>query len=127
MITAAVVAAIGVAAAIGSGEALVLAGGLAVAVVTAAAGWAIADLRYGAWRWGLDQRWLESRHGVIVQTGQIVPRSRVQTLTTRTGPLDRWLGLTTVIVHTAGTHTPNLRIPHLGADAVALLQQELGG
>lgn len=109
------------------GEALVLGGGLAFAALLAVLGWWLAGLYFRAWRWGLDDRWIETRHGVIVQSGQIVPRSRVQTLTTRTGPLDRWLGLTTVVIHTAGTHTPNLAVPHIDAEAVARLQQELGG
>ena len=126
MVVAVVVAVVGLVAASASGHVWVALAGSAAALVFGATGWVLADLHYRAWRWGLDERWLEARHGVFVRSTQIVPRTRVQTLTTRTGPLDRWLGLTTVVVHTAGTHTPNLVIPHVGPEAVARLRRELG-
>ena len=85
------------------------------------------ELRFARWRWGVDERWVERRSGVLVQTDQVVPRSRVQTLTTRTGPIDRWLGLSSIVIHTAGTHTPNLVIPHLELEAAERLRMELGG
>ena len=89
--------------------------------------WWIIDLGFARFRWGVDDRWVERRSGVVVRTTQIVPRSRVQTLTTRTGPIDRWLGLSSIVIHTAGTHTPNLVIPHLEEDAAVWLRAELGG
>ena len=85
------------------------------------------ELGYARWRWGVDERWIERCSGVVVRTTQVVPRSRVQTLTTRTGPIDRWLGLSSIVVHTAGTHTPNLTIPHLELEAAERLRAELGG
>lgn len=88
--------------------------------------WWVIDLGYARWRWGVDERWVERCSGVVVHTTQVVPRSRVQTLTTRTGPIDRWLGLSSIVIHTAGTHTPNLVIPHLDATAAEELRAELG-
>ena len=99
---------------------------LAATSVALALRWWVIDLGYARWRWGIDDRWIERCSGVIVRTTQIVPRSRVQTLTTRTGPIDRWLGLSSIVVHTAGTHTPNLVIPHLELDAAEQLKAELG-
>lgn len=104
---------------------------LAVALVGAALAivairWLVVDLRHRHWRWGLDDRWIEQRHGVLSRKTQIVPRSRVQTLTTQTGPIDRWLGLSSLVVHTAGTSTPNLTIPHLDRTTVDALRTELG-
>jgi len=89
--------------------------------------WWVIDLGYRRWRWGLDHRWIERRSGVLVRKTQIVPRSRVQTLTTKTGPIDRWLGLSSIVIHTAGTHTPNLTIPHLERASADRLREELGG
>ena len=111
---------------VSSSVALVASAGVVV-LLLAAAHWWIVGLRYRNWRWGLDDRWIEQRSGVIVRTVQIVPRSRVQTLTTRTGPLDRWLGLSSIVVHTAGTAAPNLTIPHLDQDTADRLREELGG
>lgn len=99
---------------------------LAVVIVFLALRWWVIDLGYARWRWGIDDRWVERRSGVIIRTTQVVPRSRVQTLTTRTGPIDRWLGLSSIVIHTAGTHTPNLVIPHLEAEAAERLTGELG-
>jgi membrane protein YdbS with pleckstrin-like domain len=110
-----------------TGLPLLLAGLVLLAGVFGAVSWWAIDLRYLNWRWGLDERWIERRNGVVVRTTQIVPRSRVQTLTTRTGPLDRWLGLSAIVVHTAGTHTPNLTIPHLEKAAAEHIRAELGG
>ena len=97
-----------------------------VAVLLGLRWWAI-NLGFARFRWGVDERWVERCSGVVVRTTQIVPRSRVQTLTTRTGPIDRWLGLSSIVIHTAGTHTPNLTIPHLEEDAAVRLRAELGG
>lgn len=88
--------------------------------------WWTIDLSFDRWRWGVDDRWIERRSGVVVRTTHIVPRSRVQTLTTRTGPIDRWLGLSSIVIHTAGTHTPNLTIPHLSDTVADQLRTELG-
>jgi membrane protein YdbS with pleckstrin-like domain len=99
---------------------------LAAAVVVGVLTVIVVELRFRSWRWGLDRRWVEQCSGVIVRRTQLVPRSRVQTLTTRTGPVDRWLGLSSIVVHTAGTHTPNLVIPHLRADDASRLRAELG-
>lgn len=89
--------------------------------------WLAINLGFARFRWGIDDRWVERRSGVIVRTTQVVPRSRVQTVTTRTGPIDRWLGLSSIVIHTAGTHTPNLTIPHLELEAADRLRAELGG
>lgn len=105
---------------------LAIAGPVA-AVVLLGLRWWVIDLRYANWRWGVDDRWVERRSGVLVRTVQVVPRSRIQTLTTRTGPIDRWLGLSSIVVHTAGTHAPNLVIPHLDGPTADRLRTELGG
>jgi membrane protein YdbS with pleckstrin-like domain len=122
-----VLAASSVALAIALDNTLVIPLGLGVAVVVAAGRLLVVDAQYRQWRWGLDERWIERRSGVISRTTQVVPRSRVQTVTTRTGPLDRWLGLRSVTVHTAGTHTPNLSIPHLDDATAERIRTELGG
>ena len=121
LLVAAVVAGLAV------GSAVLLVVLLAVAFPTFAVRWWVVERNYANWRWGLDGRWIERRSGVIVRTTQVVPRSRVQTLTTRTGPLDRWLGLSSIVVHTAGTHTPNLTIPHLDSTSAEHIRAELGG
>ena len=105
----------------------VAAAAFVVAMIFLAVRWWTIELGFDRWRWGVDERWVERRSGVVIRTTQIVPRSRVQTLTTRTGPIDRWLGLSSIVIHTAGTHTPNLTIPHLSHDSAEHLRTELAG
>ncbi len=106
---------------------ILIAAVVGVVAVLLALRWWVIDLGFARFRWGVDDRWVERRSGVVIRTTQIVPRSRVQTLTTRTGPIDRWLGLSSIVIHTAGTHTPNLVIPHLEEASAERLRSELGG
>jgi len=68
-------------------------GGLHVAVVPA---W-----RFRVHRWEMDGSAVYTRSGWWTQEHRIAPISRIQTVDTERGPLDRWLDLTTVTVTTA--------------------------
>ncbi len=71
--------------------------GLVVSVV-------IAPLwRYRVHRWDLSDRAVYTRTGWLVQERRIAPLSRVQTVDTYRGPLDRLLGLANVRVTTASS------------------------
>lgn len=126
VVQAAVVAVVAVLLGIVFDSAVVVTVALVFAVVFLVVRWWVIELDYARFRWGIDDRWVERRSGVITRTTQVVPRSRVQTLTTRAGPIDRRLGLSSVVIHTAGTHTPNLVIPHLELDVAERLKAELG-
>lgn len=104
-----------------------LVGPAALAAITAAVGLAVANARYRHWRYHLDEASVAATWGVLNRRSAVVPRNRVQTVTTSDGPLDRLLGLTTVTVHTAGALAPNLTIPHLDDATVDWLRQELAG
>ncbi len=83
---------------------------------------------YRAWRYSLSPDRLRVEHGVITTRSAVLPRSRVQHVSTERGPLQRWLGLVTLTVHTAGANTPNVSIPHLmDADADAIRQELIDG
>ena len=79
-------------------------------------------------RWGfqLTDQWLRTRRGVFSHHEDIVPRNRVQTVSSSNGPLDRMLNLTSVQIHTAGIGSPTIAIPHLADETVEWLQTELG-
>lgn len=79
-----------------------------------AGGW-LAAKRQRLTRWRLDADGLALRHGRWWQTETRVPVTRVQHLDLRRGPLERIAGLTTLVVHTAGTR--------LNAVAIAGLDQ----
>ncbi|MGE2717304.1 PH domain-containing protein [Mycolicibacterium litorale] len=59
--------------------------------------------RYRVHRWDIDARAVYTRTGWLVQERRIAPISRVQTVDTQRGPLDRLFGLATVTVTTASS------------------------
>jgi membrane protein YdbS with pleckstrin-like domain len=59
--------------------------------------------RYRVHRWEISPQAVYTRTGWLVQERRIVPISRVQTVDTHRGPLDRLLGLANVTVTTASS------------------------
>jgi membrane protein YdbS with pleckstrin-like domain len=59
--------------------------------------------RYRVHRWDIDQQAVYTRSGWLVQERRIAPISRVQTVDTQRGPLDRMFGLANVTVTTASS------------------------
>lgn len=59
--------------------------------------------RYRVHRWDLDATAVYTRTGWLVQERRIAPISRVQTVDTYRGPLDRLFGLANVTVTTASS------------------------
>jgi len=73
-------------------------------VVGAAVSVVVAPLwRYRVHRWELDPTAVYTRSGWLVQERRIAPISRVQTVDTYRGPLDRLFGLANVTVTTASS------------------------
>lgn len=63
-------------------------------------------------RWRLDGGHLFVRRGLLTRLTYIVPLAKIQTVTLSRAPLQRWLGLATLIVDTAGASAiggPHLR------------------
>ncbi|MFN3964953.1 PH domain-containing protein [Silanimonas lenta] len=84
-------------------------------------GWWRAGLAWRHTRWWLDGDGLRVRRGRFWRREVLVPRARVQHLDIERGPIERHLGLATLVVHTAGTRLNALRQPGLAeADAEAL-------
>lgn len=101
----------------------VLGGTAGVLTVIAAA--TLPRLRWRAWGFALRERDLYMRHGVIFRTTSIVPHARIQHVDTRHGPVDRWLGLASVVVFTAGNRGAILTIPALEADEAEVIRDRL--
>lgn len=81
--------------------------------------------RYRAWGYRLRSEDLFLRHGILFRTTTIVPHARIQHVDTRHGPVDRWLGLASVVVFTAGTRGAVITIPALGATDAETLRDRL--
>lgn len=78
------------------------------------------------WRWRLTDDLLEVRRGVLFRRTSLVPRSRIQNVTTTVGPLQSRYGVVTLTVHTAGTRTPNVAINDLDAGHAEGIRRQLG-
>ncbi len=88
-----------------------------------AIGWP--SLRFRFWHWMIDDERILIQKGVIWRSRSLIPRVRVQHVDTRTSPLQRWFGLASLIVYTAGTRGADAEIPGLSADEAERLREEL--
>lgn len=75
--------------------------------------WRYAAARHARFRYCLDPRGLEIHRGVFWRSEIRVLRSRVQHTDLSRGPLERRLGLASVMIHTAGSEAATLRLPGL--------------
>lgn len=94
----------------------------AVAAVGAVVAIGAPVLAHRRWRYRLGERALELRRGVVVHRVSAVPYLRVQQVELAQGPLERWLGLTRVVVTTAAATTDGA-VPGLSADAAERLRE----
>ncbi|MFD6399488.1 PH domain-containing protein [Nocardia sp. NPDC060249] len=77
--------------------------GLALVVLAALAVVVIPVWRYAVHRWEVTDEAVYTRVGWLDQESRVAPISRVQTVDTERGPLERILGLATVTVTTASS------------------------
>lgn len=82
-------------------------------------------LSYRAWGYQLREHDLLVRHGMVTREYVAVPLARVQQVDASSGPVERLLGLTTLVVHTAGTRAARTQIPGLPSARAAALRDEL--
>ena len=81
-----------------------------------------------AWRhtaFRLDADGLHLRRGRWWQTQVLVPRSRVQHMDVQRGPIERPLGLATLIVHTAGTRLNAVQVKGLALEDAERMRDAL--
>ena len=96
-----------------------------VVVATVAVWWPWTRLAWRAWGWRLDESTFQTRSGVYTKTWKGVPRDRVQFVEVTAGPLQRWAGLATLVVRTAGVRTPAVRVEDLETDVAEDLRDRL--
>lgn len=80
--------------------------------------------RYRVHRWDIDPRAVYTRSGWLTQERRIAPISRVQTVDTERGPLDRLFGLANVTVTTASS-AGAVRIVALDSDVADRIVAQL--
>jgi len=102
-------------------SALVVVSVLAVAVL----GVAYVVFSYRAWRYEIRDDDLYLEHGVFTRVTTVVPFVRVQHVDTQRGPVERLLGLGSVVIYTAGSRGADVTIPGLTPERATALQDRL--
>jgi len=91
--------------------------GLAAALVALAGGvaaWRLPSLEYRNWRYEVAEDALELRHGILRRVHSAIPYFRVQHIDVTQGPVERMVGLSRLVVHTASAGT-DATIPGIAA------------
>jgi membrane protein YdbS with pleckstrin-like domain len=96
---------------------------VALLMLTLAVFWP--GLRYRYWRWSVRPDHVLIQKGVLWRTRSLIPRVRIQHVDTRTSPVQRWLGLASLVIYTAGTRGADAEIPGLTAEQATQLRDEL--
>jgi membrane protein YdbS with pleckstrin-like domain len=73
----------------------------------------------------VDETDVRVRHGWLWRTESVVLHSRIQHVDTRQGPVERMMGLATVVVFTAGSVGAMVAIPGLRAERAEALRDRL--
>lgn len=84
-----------------------------VASVTIAATMILPRRRYRAWGYEQREDELIVKHGNLIRQITVVPFGRVQHIDIAQGPLQRALGLATLVLNTAGTRGAAVKLPGL--------------
>jgi membrane protein YdbS with pleckstrin-like domain len=82
-------------------------------------------LPYRAWGYQLREWDLLVRRGVLTREYVAIPLARVQRVDTSSNFFERLLGLTTLVVRTAGTRAARTGIPGLPSERAAALRDQL--
>lgn len=101
----------------------VLFGGLAAVVAVVGAVFAV--LRYRIWGYEVRDDSLYLVRGVLTRRVSSVPFVRVQHVDTRRGPLERFVGLASVVVYTAGSRGADITVPGLTPERAQELRERL--
>ena len=99
--------------------------GALVTLLVGVLGLALAVLRYRRWRFELQADALYLERGVLTQVRTVVPFVRVQHVDTQRSPVERLLGLSSVVVYTAGSRSADVTVPGLTPDRADELQARL--
>lgn len=99
--------------------------GLVVGFVTLALGVAHTIVRYRIWNYEVRTDALYLERGVLTRVKTVVPHVRIQHVDASRGPLERTLGLSSVVVYTAGSRGADVTVPGLTRRQAEDLQTRL--
>jgi len=82
-------------------------------------------LRYRVWVYQIREDAIYLERGVVTHVRTLVPYVRIQHVDTSRGPVERALGLSTLVVYTAGSRGADVSIPGLRPHEASDLQQRI--
>ncbi len=83
--------------------------------------------KYRRWGYEMGAQQLRVLRGFLWRTDTIVPFNRIQHIDVAQGPLQRIFGLSTLIVHTAGTHNSIVTLPGLATQDAEAMRETIKG
>ncbi len=99
---------------------------LVILGVSGGVGWWWTALVWRSWRFEVGESALHLRHGVVTTRASTIPYHRVQHIDLESGPIERRLRLTTLVLRTASASSDST-VPGIDAgDADALRERILG-
>lgn len=81
--------------------------------------------RVSRWGYRIDDSELRVARGWLFRTDTIVPFVRVQHIDVGQGPIERWYGLSHLVVHTSGTHNSTVMLPGLKSEQAAAMRETI--
>jgi hypothetical protein len=99
-----------------------VAAAITVVLMIAVFGWA--HLEWTRWTWSAWDEALELRHGVISRRESLVPYHRIQQIDVERDPLERMVGLSSLVLRTAAA-TTDAKVPGIAVEHADFLRHEL--
>lgn len=99
--------------------------GPAAFVLAAVFGLVHATLLYRSWEYHVREDSLYLDRGVFTKVQTVVPYVRVQHIDTSRGPIERAIGLSSLVVYTAGSRGADVTVPGLTPEEASDLQSRL--
>jgi membrane protein YdbS with pleckstrin-like domain len=96
-----------------------------VALLVAVLGTVHALLLYRSWEYRIREDSVYLDRGVITRVQTVVPYVRVQHIDTSRGPIERAIGLSSLVIYTAGSRGADVTVPGLVPAEAADLQTRL--
>ena len=81
--------------------------------------------RWRAWGYCEEEDELHIRYGLLVRYRTVVPFGRVQHIDVAQGPVERRFGVSTLILHTAGTRASAVALPGLPPEEAARMRDRI--
>ncbi|MFM7350530.1 MAG: PH domain-containing protein [Erythrobacter sp.] len=81
--------------------------------------------RYGARGYQMGADRLRVVRGLLFRSDTVVPFGRVQHIDVTQGPLERFFGIATLTLHTAGNHNASVALPGLGEEDARAMRETI--